>query len=501
MSRFAAIAALFVILLVAVPTAVARTRATTATTTTTSASTTAAAPLFGFNDNAVSFQQVSASTDATLATQVGSNASRITFDWRYAETSPGNWNLAMYDRIYQADLAQGIRPVFIAAFAPQWAWAAPNQCTTSMDSCRYPPGPTHIDAWQNMIKTLVTRYPQMAALEVWNEPNLTSFWNPGPDPAYYTQLLAAAYSTVHSVTSTTPVLGGSLSNGIDPDSAAAMNPRNFLKGMYANGAKGKMDGLSIHTYPEDIDLWRVFKMLTDTRDIRDANGDSVPLWITEVGVTTVGNSGGNYTFNENDQALMLRKLYRELTAMSDVRAVLFHTLIDPSIFPATSPESAYGALHLDLTPKPSYCTFATLRATSYVCPSTVASVTDSATQNLRWVAQDYEQEAADAARAWYRSHGTYVGLTPSGLHAIDPRLSATGADGLLAPGPTADPSRVGVWVWGATGAENLLLCNTSQADRSYCIETQPGNQWVYGSTTTNVNGTAGAITNGTVWWW
>jgi hypothetical protein len=459
------------------------------------------APYFGFNDNAVSFQQTNATTDAALAAQVGSNVSRLTFDWRYSETSPGNWNLRMYDSIYQADLAQGIRPIFILTFAPKWAWADPNQCTTTMDACRFPPGPTHIDAWRNVVQMLVQRYPQMAALEIWNEPNLTSFWNGGPDPAYYTRLLGEAYDAAKATGSAIPILGGSLSNGIEPDSASAMNPRNFLKAMYANGAKGKMDGLSIHTYPEDIDLWRVFKMLTDTRDIRDANGDSVPLWITELGITTTGNSGGNYTFNENDQAFTLRKLYDELMAMNDVRAVIFHTLIEPSIFPSTSTEVAFGLLRLDLTPKPAYCSLAAARGTSYVCPSGVASVTDLPTQRLRWAAQDYAQAAADAARAWYRSHGTYAGLTPAGLHAIDPTLSATGADGLLAPGASADPSRVGVWVWGTAGAENLLLCNTSQADRSYCIETQPGNQWVYGSSTTNVNGTAGAITNGKVSWW
>jgi hypothetical protein len=123
------------------------------------------------------------------------------------------------------------------------------------------------------------------------------------------------------------------------------------------------------------------------------------------------------------------------------------------------------------------------------------------TQQLRWAAQDYVQAAADAARVWYRTHNTYVGLDPTQLHAIDPTLSATGADQALLPGATADPSRVGVWVWGTAGAENLLLCNTSKADRSYCIETQAGNQWVYGKAEGNVNAAAGATSNGSIWWW
>ena len=197
---------------------------------------------------------------------------------------------------------------------------------------------------------------------------------------------------------------------------------------------------------------------------------------------------------------MLQKLYQELSGMSDVRAIIFHTLIDPSIFPAASSESGYGVLHTDLTPKPAYCTLATLRGAGYVCPSTVAPVGGLPAQGLRWTAQDYVQAAVDAARTWYAAHGTYYGLTPAQLHAINPSLSATGADQALLPGPTADPSRIGVWVFGSN-PEKLLACNTSQVDRSYCIEARPGNPWIYGSALGSVNQAATATTQGTTWWW
>src|SRR5437764_14041519 len=77
-----------------------------------------AGALFGFNDNSVGFGQLTAPVDAGLAAQAGANVSRVQFDWRYAEASQGLWNLGQYDAIYNADLAKGIRPVFIVAFAP-----------------------------------------------------------------------------------------------------------------------------------------------------------------------------------------------------------------------------------------------------------------------------------------------------------------------------------------------------------------------------------------------
>ena len=455
---------------------------------------------FGFNDNAVGMGQVTPLQDADLASQAGVDASRVTLDWRYAEPTQGAWDLGNYDAIYARDIAKGIRPVFILTFTPAWAMADTSLCATMTQACRYPPGPDHLDAWRAAVTKLVTRYPQMAALEIWNEPNLDAFWKGGIDPAYYTRLLSEAYDASHAAGSSVPILGGSLSNYQDASSATAMDYRTFLKGMYAAGAKGKMDGLAIHPYPADIDLQRVFATFNDVRDIRDANNDSTPIWATEIGVTTTGPAG-DFAFNDNSQAQMLKKLYGELTSMKDVRGVFFHTLIDPSIFATTSGEYGYGALRADLSPKPSFCAIATLRNSAYSCPSTVPALNDMPVQKLRWAAQDYVQAAADAARTWFRSHGTFAGLTPTELHKLDASLSSTGSDNTLAPGPTADPSRVGIWVWGASGAENLLVCNTSQADRSYCIEKPAGAPWRFGKAEANVNTAAGATTNGSVWWW
>jgi hypothetical protein len=475
-----------------------------ATSTTSTATTTPSGPLgpntyFGFNDNSVGLGQLTAAGSASLASQAGATVTRAVFDWRWAEASPGVWDLSKYDYIYGQDLQRGIKPIFVLGFAPKWAWADPNYCATVTQPCRYPPGPTHLDAWRDVVTKLVTRYPQMAGLEIWNEPNLAQFWKGGIDPAYYSQLVVEAHNAARAAGSSVPILGGSLSGYPGPDTATAMNSRNFLKAMYAAGVKGSMDGISLHPYAQDVDLWRVFRVLTDTRDVRDANHDNVPLWITEMGMTTTGTYLD--TVSENDQAVILARYLSEFGSVSDIRALIFHTLVDTSA-DTSQGESGYGIVHFDgVTPKPAFCAIAALRATGYVCPATVAPVVDMAAQQLRWNAQDKVQAAVDAARRWYADHGTFAGLDPTQLHTLDPSLSATGANGTLIPGSTADPSKVGVWVWGSTGAENVLLCATSQADRSYCAETQPGNPWSYGSAVGNVNSAAGATTTGSSTTW
>src|SRR3954453_1736986 len=230
-----------------------------ATSTPSTATTTPSGPLgpntyFGFNDNSVGLGQLTAAGSASLASQAGATVSRAVFDWRWAEGSPGVWGLSKYDYIYGQALQRGIKPIFVLGFAPKWAWADPNYCATVTQPCRYPPGPTHLDAWRNVVTNLVTRYPKMAAREVRTEPNLDAFWKGGIDPAYYTRLLGEAHDAARAASSSMPILGGALAGYVDADTATLMNERNFLKGMYAAGAKGKMDGIAFHPYPGDVDL-------------------------------------------------------------------------------------------------------------------------------------------------------------------------------------------------------------------------------------------------------
>src|SRR4051794_20239189 len=150
-----------------------------------------AAPIFGFNDNSVLQGQLSATQSATLASQAGATASRHMFDWRWNEPQQGNWKLSTPDAQYKADLSMGIHSVFTIMYAPSWAIGSDTPCDQYQADCRFAPGADHLDAWRAAVRKIVTRYPQMAALEIWNEPNLRMFWRngTGPDPAYYTTLV------------------------------------------------------------------------------------------------------------------------------------------------------------------------------------------------------------------------------------------------------------------------------------------------------------------------
>jgi hypothetical protein len=463
-----------------------------------------AATPFGFNDNSVLWGQLTPAADAALAAASGATVSRMHFDWRWSEPQPGQWDLDTTDRTYQADVALGIRPILVVTYAPSWALANGSAtCDQYKQDCRYPPGANHLDAWRDAIRTIAQRYPKLAGIEIWNEPNLGMFWYGGPDPAYYARLVEEAHRALSDAGSPIPLLAGALSAANDKDEAngsgSTMSYRHFLAGMYDAGVKGDMDGLSIHPYPEDIDLWRFFKMLTEVRDLERVHGDDTPLWVTEIGVTTTGHDP-NHDFDSGEQAVMLGKVVSELRSMPDVKTTIVHTLLEPVRYAATSAERGYGVVNADGTLRPAYCTLASMNDGGFVCPPSVPDATSDTDQARRWQSQDLAQNAVDAARAYRKSHGSFAGMTSAALHAIDPRISPTAGSGTQAPGASADPSRILVSVWG-TGSTNLLLCSTSRADRAYCVVTNSTGAWTYGSSPTNANTAAGAILNGSVWWW
>jgi hypothetical protein len=252
--------------------------------------------------------------------------------------------------------------------------------------------------------------------------------------------------------------------------------------MYDDGAKGYMNGIAIHPYPNSIDWWYTYKAISLTTQVRDENGDSVPLWIDEIGMSTTDG------WSTTQQSEVDSNVIRPLLAYPGIAGVYINQLIDSTTGPYVN--EGFGVMTSKFTPKPAFCAIAKMFATGYKCPVTVAQPVPSSTQDKRWQAENLLQYGANAALSWHAAKGSYTGLTSAGLHAIDSRISATAPSGSVPAGSGADPSEIGVYVF---GPGSLLLCNTSQADLSYCIfNTKPGD-WVYGDSSGSIDDAASAV--------
>jgi hypothetical protein len=77
----------------------------------------------------------------------------------------------------------------------------------------YAPEEEDAERWADLFAQLVHRFgTDVAGYEVWNEPNYVNFWQQGPDPEAYADLLKAVWSAVEDVDPDVTLIGGVLSN-------------------------------------------------------------------------------------------------------------------------------------------------------------------------------------------------------------------------------------------------------------------------------------------------
>lgn len=134
------------------------------------------------------------------------------------------------------------------------------------------------------------------AYEIFNEPNLPFEFGGAPDPAKYTQLLAAAYGGIKAADASAVVL----SAGMAPYTGGlngTMEDVTFLRAMYRHGAQNYFDALGIHPYggntPPETDPTNCgicFRRAELYRQVMLKQGDAAhQAWITEFGYLQTSN--------------------------------------------------------------------------------------------------------------------------------------------------------------------------------------------------------------------
>lgn len=181
------------------------------------------------------------------------------------------------------------------------------------------------------------------AVMLWNEPNNLSHWDFELDPGWsvFGRMVRAAGEAVKAESPhLTRVLGGI--SPIDP---------GFIRNLDQQGVLSSVDVVAIHGFPLDWNHWTIHEWPSKIEEIREVT--SLPLWISEVGVSTFGA--------EEVQDFGLRKTAELL--IGTVPRIHWYSLYDlPRAWPATTRHreaegSSYyrhfymGLLREDGTPK------------------------------------------------------------------------------------------------------------------------------------------------------
>lgn len=302
---------------------------------------------------------------------------KIQVSWKLYEPRPGEWDdyrLDELDRFIRRAREEGLQVLLGVAKAPEW-----SRPTTEMDG---PPGDYAL--FTRFMEQLARRYQgQVAAYELWNEPNLQREWNGEALSAARTVALiragaagVAAGDPLALVISAAPA-----TTGVD-DGIVAIDDRRFLREMLAAGLGEIVDGIGVHPYgwanPPDASAAAPDPVAAshnnhpsfffgDTlRDYRalltEARYAGLPLWVTEFGWGTYERmdatppAGAEFMndVNEWEQATYTLRAFALAQETGAVGPLFLWNLNFAPTFGNGFTESAYSILRPDGSRRPLY---------------------------------------------------------------------------------------------------------------------------------------------------
>ena len=202
-----------------------------------------------------------------------------------------------FDDIVSLAEERGLRIIARIDSAPEWARydesMDPGVREVLKSNPKYPPSPGHLDDFGLFVEEFVKRYKgRIAAIQVWNEPNLKEEWPSGVNANEYVKLLQRANLSAKSVDPNIIILAAPLAtNNERLELNGNLNELDYLQAMYYAEARPYFDAMSANAYgkefpPEDPPSRDKlnFRRVELLRRVMEDNGDfAKAIWFNEYG--------------------------------------------------------------------------------------------------------------------------------------------------------------------------------------------------------------------------
>jgi hypothetical protein len=302
---------------------------------------------------------------------------KVQVSWKLFEPSPGHldaYRIDELDRFVARARERNLHVLLSVAKAPEW-----SRPTTEMDG---PPGDYAL--FTRFMQALAQRYQgQVAAYELWNEPNLQREWNGEPLSAARTvALIRAGAQGVAAVDPAALLISAApATTGID-DGVMAIDDRRFLREMLVAGLADLVAGVGVHPYgwanPPDASAAAPdpvapshnnhpsFFFADTLRDYRallaQAGYPDMPLWSTEFGwasyegMEATPPAGAEFMadVDEWEQAAYTLRAFALAEELQAGGPLFLWNLNFAPTFGHAFTESAYSILRPDGSPRPLY---------------------------------------------------------------------------------------------------------------------------------------------------
>jgi hypothetical protein len=192
--------------------------------------------------------------------------------WPDLEPRKGQWRFDNLDRYLSAAEEHHVEVLLPLGLSPHWASSRPDERSS------YGPGfaaePADLEDWRTYVTTVVTHCgARVSAYEIWNEPNLKSFWS--GDTERLVLLTREASRIIRSINPRAII--------VSPSATAGYGTK-WLAEFLGKGGGQYADVIGYHLYVNPDPPEAMLPMIQQIKQIMADNGaGDKPLWNTELG--------------------------------------------------------------------------------------------------------------------------------------------------------------------------------------------------------------------------
>ncbi|MEA2348591.1 MAG: polysaccharide biosynthesis protein PslG [Thermoleophilaceae bacterium] len=310
--------------------------------------------------------------------QAGTRTLRVPFEWEVVQRDQdGPLDFDRYDKL-MTWASEGTLPR--VRILPTLL-GSPGFVEKSEFNAQPPVTVADLERWRVFVASAVARYGRtgtfwtqtsgvqfnpMVDWQVWNEPNLRTFWTHGkPRPTEYAAFLDLTNQAIKSVDpAARTVLAGMPQSRITPRPMTT-----FLTKLYkVPGFRHDFDVIAVHTYIPLEDRTGLEEAVGQVRAVADENGDEAKtIYVTELGAASAGPVSP-FTTDQKGQRKALVRLFgsvREFASRLKVRRAYWYSWRDgdftPPGFPSNDRWQTYaGLFKKNGVPKSAWSAFAQL---------------------------------------------------------------------------------------------------------------------------------------------
>ncbi|HEY3417610.1 MAG TPA: hypothetical protein VGM23_12065, partial [Armatimonadota bacterium] len=298
--------------------------------------------------------------------ELGVKWARVQTGWAKTEQQPGVYDFAWLDAIVNGLLARGVTPWLSISYGnPLYTQsmntALPNVPPSHRECDQFGVGfppihtPEERQGWQNYVRALVKHYrSRVTHYEVWNEPDLLSFWKCQPRAADYVDLVRLTVEPLRAEQPEAQVIGGAIAWGMTVWSL------KFLEDCLRAGLHELVEIITYHGYKSVPERHSTQEIAAFTHLLRKYK-PSLRYWQGEAGVQSYvpekAKGVGALSRMKSSEAIQARMLLRRtlLELHNGCSMTSYFHLADFAHYASFKQTFHYGLLRLaDGSPKPSY---------------------------------------------------------------------------------------------------------------------------------------------------